>query len=72
MEKTGKVTPDHSEMALPAKCRPDPKFNLKFGKDQQSCARPFIDGAKKKEKMTIAHFRDLRSTSIREQTQSKI
>ena len=50
MEKTGKVTPDHSEMALPAKCRPDPKFNLKFGKDQQSCARPFIDGAKKEKK----------------------
>ena len=72
MEQTGKVTPDHSEMALPAKCRPDPKFNLKFGKDQQSCARPFIDGAKKKEKKAIAHFWGLRSTAVREQTQSKI
>ena len=72
MEKTGKVTPDHSEMALPAKCRPDPKFTLKFGKDQQNCARLFIDGAKKKKKKAIAHFRGLKLTSVREQTQGKI
>ena len=35
------------QLFRPAKCRPDPKFKLKFGKDQQSCPRPFIDGANK-------------------------
>ena len=39
---------------------------------QKSCARPFIDGVRKKGKKAIAHFKGLILTSIREQTQSKI